>query len=97
MAWFSKKPKPHEFAQPDAAEAVDAARDGRCIDAMHHLYEATPHRQSQQACSSRSIEAQDYREAMKVVTALCVRDSKPSTATDMGFFGVRRGRTRRRR
>lgn len=49
---------------PDAHAAVQAARDGRCKDAMKYLYDAAPHMQA--SCGSESFEraVSDYRHVL---------------------------------
>ena len=79
---------------PDAAAAVAAARKGSCRTAMKHLFDASPHLQSVNACASTDTPAaRDFKQASVIVAGLCTVDKKPDRSyASAGFRGVKRRR-----
>lgn len=82
---------------PDAAAAVAAARKGSCRTAMKHLFDASPHLQSVNACASVDTPAaRDFKQANVIVAGLCTVDKKTDRSyTGAGFQGTRRRRRRK--
>lgn len=79
---------------PDARAAVEAARTGRCRDAMKYLNDAAPHSQSKEACLNYdSAEARDFRHAMVIVAGKCTVNVKNTQYKSPGFTGGRRRRS----
>lgn len=77
---------------PDAHAAVQAARDGRCKDAMKYLYDASPHMQA--SCGSENFEraVSDYRHASVIVAGSCALPQVKRSKRIMpgGFDGSRK-------
>lgn len=92
----------------DAQAAITAARAGQCRDAMKHLYDAAPHQQSVEACTSQNSKiAQDFKLATIIVTGACTVNKKPTkkmygrrgwdAEINAGFSGSKARRKGRRR
>jgi hypothetical protein len=92
----------------DAQAAIDAARAGQCRDAMKHLYDASPHQQSAEACTSTTSKvAQDFKLATIIVAGACTVNKKPTkkmygrrgwgAEINAGFGRPKTGRKRPRR